>query len=83
MFKLATKLDLEIYNINVNTTFLNGFINEEIYMDQPKGYIHLGKLKKNCKFLKSFYGFKQSLKTWFEKINSHLINIGFENPNAN
>jgi hypothetical protein len=43
MFKLATKLDLEIYHINVNTTFLNGFINEEIYMDQPKGYIHLGK----------------------------------------
>jgi hypothetical protein len=36
-----------------------------------------------CNLLITLYGLKQSPKTWFEKINSYLINIGLENPNVN
>ena len=54
--------NLEIHQMDVKTTFLNGELNEEIYMEQPEGFIVPGQEKKVCRLVKSLYGLKQAPK---------------------
>ena len=59
--------------MDVKTIFLNGDLKEEIYMDQPEGFVELGQESKVCKLTKSLYGLKQALKQWHEKFDSCMI----------
>ena len=63
--------------MNVKTTFLNGELEEEIYMTQPEGCVVPGQKEKVCKLLKSQYGLKQTPKQWHKKLNNVLICEGF------
>ena len=63
--------------MDVNTTFLNGELDEEIYMEQPDGFVVKGQESKVCKLLKSLYGVKQALKEWHEKFDTTLTSAGF------
>jgi hypothetical protein len=63
--------------MNVKTTFLNGELEEEIYMDQPDGFIANDQEGKVCKLLKSLYGLKQAPKQWHEKFDKTLTSAGF------
>ena len=54
--------DLKIHQIDVKTTFLNGDLGEEIYMDQLEGFVEFGQESKVCKLTKSLYGLKQAPK---------------------
>jgi len=51
-----------IHQMNVKTAFLNGDLEEEIYMDQSEGFIAKGQENKVCKLVKSLYGLKQAPK---------------------
>jgi len=59
---IAALLDLEIHQTDVKTTFLNGDLEEKIYMKQPKGFVIPGQEHKVCKLVKSLYGLKQAPK---------------------
>ena len=48
--------------MDVKTTFLNGDLDEEIYMDQPEGFVEPDQESKVCKLTKSLYGLKQAPK---------------------
>ena len=63
LIAIAALHNLEIYQMDVKTSFLNGDLNEEIYMDQPERFISLGQEKKVCRLVKSLYGLKQAPKT--------------------
>ena len=63
--------------MDVKTTFLNGELDEEIYMDHPNGYVVEGQEGKVCKLLKSLYGLKQAPKQWHEKFDKTLTSAGF------
>jgi hypothetical protein len=58
LISLAASYGLTIHQMDVKTTFLNGELEEEIYMDQPDGFIAIGQEDKVCKLLKSLYVLK-------------------------
>ena len=74
---MASIHKLFIHQIDVKTTFLNGDLDEEIYMLQPEGCITLGKEHKVFKLNKSLYGLKQTPKQWNEKFDNALLKNGF------
>ena len=55
-------MNLELHQIDVKIAFLNKELDEEIYMEQPVGFIIQGQEHKLCRLLKSIYGLKQSSK---------------------
>jgi hypothetical protein len=57
----------------VKTTFLHGELEEEIYMDQPKGFIVSGKEDLVCKLKRSLYGLKQSPRQWYKRFDSFML----------
>jgi len=90
MFALVTKfgfihiilsfgitLDLEIHQMDVKSTFLNGKLNEKNYMNQPKGYKVAGHGALVCKLNKAIYDLKQVQRVWNARINRFLTKSGF------
>ena len=69
--------------MDVKTTFLNGELEEEIYMDQPDGFVAKVQEGKVCKILKSLYGLKQAPKQWHKKFNRTLTSADFVVNEAN
>ena len=56
---LVAHYNLELHQMDVKTTFLNGDLEENIYMAQPKGFVMEGKERMGCCLKKSIYGLKQ------------------------
>ncbi len=68
--------------MDVKIAFLNGDLEEEIYMEQPEGFTHEGE-HLVCKLHKSLYGLKQSPRAWNQKLDTFLKNIEFTRSDAN
>jgi hypothetical protein len=77
LLSLAISHGLLVHQMDVKTTFLNGELEEKIYMIQPDGFIIKGKEGKVCKLLKSLYSLKQAPKQWHEKFYVTLILANF------
>ena len=77
LIAIAALHNLEIHQMDVKKDFLNGDLNEEIYMDQPEGFISLGQEKKVCRLVKSLYGLKQTPKQWHGKFDKVMMSNGF------
>ncbi|KAL0391197.1 UNVERIFIED_CONTAM: Retrovirus-related Pol polyprotein from transposon TNT 1-94 [Sesamum calycinum] len=77
LIALALVYNLPIHQIDVKTAFLYGELEEEIYMDQPEGFVANGNEHKVCKLVKSLYGLKQAPKQWHEKFDKTFLVFGF------
>ena len=75
---IAAAEDLEAENVDVDTAFLYGEVDEEIYMDQPDGFEDKSNTTKKCLLQKALYGTKQAARQWNSKLNQHLKTQGFE-----
>lgn len=75
---IASLRNFEVHQMDVKTAFLNGDLEEEIYMEQPEGYIAPGQGKKVCKLVKSLYGLKQEPKQWHQKFDHVTLECGFK-----
>ncbi|GJS63247.1 retrovirus-related pol polyprotein from transposon TNT 1-94 [Tanacetum coccineum] len=65
--------DFKLYQMDVKNDFLNGFINEEVYVAQPPGFIDFQKPNYVYKLKKALYGLKQALKAWYDRLKAFLI----------
>jgi len=74
LFALAAQYDLEIDQMDVETAFLNGEIDADVYVEQPTGY---GDSKYVCKLKRGLYGLKQSPRLWQEKLRKALNKFGY------
>nr|GEV13381.1 hypothetical protein [Tanacetum cinerariifolium] len=77
LFALASIYNLPIHQMDVKTVFLNGDLDEEVYMKQPEGFVLLGHENKVCKLKKSLYGLKQAPKQWHDKFDKSILSNGF------
>ena len=78
LLAIATSLDLEIKQFDVDNAFLNALLNEDIYMQQPEGYVNLKFSNAVLKLLKSLYGLKQAPYEWNDDVNETLLSLGFK-----
>ena len=78
LLAVAAALNYEIWKMDVKTTFLNGELEEDIYMKQPKGFITLGQEHMVCKLHRSIYGLKQASRSWNIKFDQVIKLYGFE-----
>ena len=80
IFALAAYHDLDIEQLDIVTAFLNGFIDQLIYVHMPKGYDVPGMI---CKLNKALYGLKQSPRLWYERLSTFLLQkLGLEKLHA-
>ena len=69
---LSTLLDLDLHQLDVKTAFLNGSLSDEIYMQQPEGYISKENPGYVCKLNRSLYGLRQAARCWNKVIDEYL-----------
>jgi hypothetical protein len=74
---IATKENWDIEQMDVTTAFLNGDLEEDLYLEQPKGQEVKGKENWVCKLHKSIYGLKQAPRVWNSTLNKFLLEKGF------
>jgi hypothetical protein len=76
VLSLAASHEWEVHQMDVKSSFLHGDLQEEIYMEQPPGYVQ-NHSSLVCHLKKSPYGLKQSPRAWYAKMDSFLIATGF------
>ncbi|GJY60479.1 retrovirus-related pol polyprotein from transposon TNT 1-94 [Tanacetum coccineum] len=69
----ACALDFRLFQMDVKSAFLNGFINEEVYVAQPPGFIDFAKPNHVYRLKKALYGLKQAPKAWYDRFKAFLI----------
>ena len=78
LLSIACIMDFKLYQMDVKCVFLNGFLNEEVFVEQPKGFQdphfpnHVLRLKK------ALYGLKQAPRAWYDRLTNYLLDRGFQ-----
>eukprot|EP00253_Pinus_taeda_P020910 PITA_20910 len=78
VLSIAAQHKWKIYQMDVKSSFLNGVLKEEVYVEQPPGYEVEGQEHKVCKLKKALYGLKQAPRAWYSRIDAYLIENGFD-----
>jgi hypothetical protein len=74
--------NIKLYQMDVKSTFLNGYINESVYVEQPPSFEDDKKPDHVYKLKKALYGLKQAPKAWYERLMDFLISKGFKMGNV-
>jgi hypothetical protein len=79
---LAAKMKWKLHQMDIKTTFLTGVIEEEVYIKQPQRFEVEDKKSHVCKLKKALYGLKQAPRSWYHRIDSFLMSLGFTKSKA-
>jgi hypothetical protein len=82
VISIAAEMGWKIHRMDVKTTFLNGLIEEEVYIEQPLGFEVHGRESQVCILNKALYGLKQAPRAWYSRIDAYLQQLGFEKSEA-
>ena len=63
---------IKVYQMDVKSTFLNGELEEEVYIEQSEGFLLSEKEDYVCRLKKDLYGLKQSLRAWYSRLDRYL-----------
>ena len=66
-----------IHQMDVKTTFLNGLIEEEVYIEKPEGFGIFSSESHVCRLKRAFYGLRQAPRAWYTRIDSYFTDLGF------
>jgi len=76
LLSIVAMRDFELEQLDVKTAFLHGELEEDIYMDQPEGFVVPGKENLVCRLKKSLYVLKQSPRQWYKRFDSFMLSHG-------
>lgn len=77
LLSLSAQEGWKIFQLDVKSAFLNGLLQEEIYVEQPEGFRVPGHEEKVLLLQKALYGLKQAPRAWYSRIDEHLLSLGF------
>ena len=77
LLAIAAYYDYEIWQMDVKTAFLNGSLEEDVYMTQPEGFVDPKFARMVCKLLRSIYGLKQASRRWNIRFDETVKEFGF------
>ena len=72
LLALAAQLRWKVYQFDIKSAFLNGELEEEVYVSQPEGFVIDGKEEKVYRLRKALYGLKQAPSSWYNKIDTYF-----------
>ena len=79
LISLAANLNWPLFQLDVKNAFLHGDLHEEVYMEQPPGFVAQGEYRGCvCKLKKTLYGLKQSPQAWFGKFSEAIMEFGLQ-----
>ncbi|GJW87673.1 retrotransposon protein, putative, ty1-copia subclass, partial [Tanacetum coccineum] len=77
LIAIAAYYDYEIWQMDVKTAFLNEYLNVEVYMEQPEGFVNPKYPNQVCKLKRSIYGLKQASRQWNKRFDDEIKKFGF------
>ncbi|GJS31688.1 retrotransposon protein, putative, ty1-copia subclass [Tanacetum coccineum] len=77
LISITAYYDYEIWQMDVKTAFLNSYLDEDIYMVQPKGFVDPNHSRKVCKLQRSIYGLIQVSRSWNKRFDEKIKRFGF------
>lgn len=80
---IACHLKFKLFQMNVKSAFLNGVLQEKVYVEQPEGFIDLHKPNHVYSLNKALYSLKQAPRAWYERLNKFLVENQFERGSVN
>jgi hypothetical protein len=78
IISLAASMGWKLHQMDVKTTFLNGEIEEEVYFEQPDGFVIHEKQSHVCRLKMALYGIKQPPRAWYTRIDGNLMIFGLQ-----
>ena len=82
LMSIACTMNFKLYQMNVKYAFLNGYMNEEVFVEQPKGFEDPHFLDHVLRLKKALYGLKQAPRAWYDRLTHYLLNRGFKREYA-
>lgn len=78
MFALAATRSWSVQQLDINNAFLNGILEDNIFMSQPAGFVDTHYPEHVCKLKKSLYGLRQAPRAWYDTLKGFLVDLGFK-----
>ncbi|BBH09287.1 transposable element gene [Prunus dulcis] len=78
LIALAAQKEWNLYQLDVKSAFLNGVLKEEVYVEQPQGFVKENEEIRVYKLNKALYGLKQAPRAWYDEIDSYFNKAGFK-----
>jgi hypothetical protein len=79
---LTTSMSWKLHQMDVNTTFPNDEMDEEVYIEHQEGFMIHNEKSHVCRLKKALYGLKKALRAWYEKMDEFLMRLGFNKSDA-
>ena len=78
LLAFAALKGFKLFQMDVKSAFLNGFIEEEVYVRQPPGFENPKFSNRVFKLHKALYGMKQAPRAWYDRLKKFLLGKGFK-----
>ena len=78
LLAFASIMNFKLYQMDVKSAFLNGYIQEEVYVSQPPGFESFEHPDYVFKLKKALYGLKQAPRAWYDRLSNFLLQKGFK-----